>query len=83
MLWHTANCISILLTFTNICQWWGTDFCYPSPENTDNHCSVAQESGFDWSELANGDNWSYEGFSFDGFAPKDGCRASGVSADSA
>ncbi|KAJ5539031.1 hypothetical protein N7513_007363 [Penicillium frequentans] len=57
--------------------WWGTDFCYPSPENTDNHCSVAQESGFDWSELANGDNWSYEGFSFDGFAPKDGCRASG------
>ncbi|KAJ5642939.1 uncharacterized protein N7484_005446 [Penicillium longicatenatum] len=57
--------------------WWGTDFCYPSPENTDNHCSTAQESGFDWSELGNGDNWSYEGFSFDGFAPKDGCRASG------
>ncbi|KAJ5946972.1 hypothetical protein N7454_003811 [Penicillium verhagenii] len=57
--------------------WWGTDFCYPSPENTDNHCSVAQESGFDWSDLANGDNWSYEGFSFNGFTPKDGCRASG------
>ncbi|KAJ5765257.1 hypothetical protein N7520_004816 [Penicillium odoratum] len=57
--------------------WWGTDFCYPSPENTDNHCSEAQEDGFDWSELADGDNWSFEGFSFDGFAPKDGCRVSG------
>ncbi|KAJ6096938.1 hypothetical protein N7486_007684 [Penicillium sp. IBT 16267x] len=57
--------------------WWGTDFCYPSPDNTDNHCSVAQESGFDWSQLANGDNWSYEGFNFNGFTPKDGCRASG------
>ncbi|KAJ6020613.1 hypothetical protein N7540_006117 [Penicillium herquei] len=57
--------------------WWGTDFCYPSPENTDNHCSPSQEAGFDWSQLANGDNWSYEGFSFNGFAPKNGCRASG------
>ncbi|KAJ5115938.1 hypothetical protein N7456_000286 [Penicillium angulare] len=57
--------------------WWGTDYCYPSPDNTDNSCSPSQHTGFDWSELANGDNWSFEGFNFNGFSAKEGCRASG------
>ncbi|OQD78489.1 hypothetical protein PENDEC_c001G00299 [Penicillium decumbens] len=57
--------------------WWGTDSCYPSPENTDNRCSESQEAGFDWSELANGDNWTFEGFNFVGFSPKDNCMGSG------
>ncbi|KAJ5794675.1 hypothetical protein N7457_001274 [Penicillium paradoxum] len=65
--------------------WWGTDVCYTSPENTDNQCTEAQESGFGWSEpgefdlseLGNGDNWSFEGFEFVGLAPKNNCRASG------
>ncbi|KAJ5224037.1 hypothetical protein N7468_008579 [Penicillium chermesinum] len=57
--------------------WWGTDTCYPSPENTDNSCLGPQQSGFDWSQLANGDNWSFEGFKFDGFSARDVCGASG------
>ncbi|KAJ5302400.1 hypothetical protein PENANT_c008G11590 [Penicillium antarcticum] len=55
--------------------WWGTDICYTSPENTDNHCSDVQQTGFDWSELADGDNWGYDGFDFVGFTPKNGCGA--------
>ncbi|KAJ5127631.1 hypothetical protein N7448_008410 [Penicillium atrosanguineum] len=57
--------------------WWGTDFCYPSPENTDNQCSESQESGFDWSDLANGDNWTFEGFNFVGVSAQDNCGGSG------
>ncbi|KAJ5562459.1 hypothetical protein N7461_001220 [Penicillium sp. DV-2018c] len=59
--------------------WWGTDICYTSPDNTDNQCSDVQEKGFDWSELANGDNWSFEGFNFVGLEPKDDCHGSGGS----
>lgn len=58
------------------CQWWGTDVCYTSPENVDNQCSPAQQVGFDWSELGNGDNWSYDGFNFIGFTAKNGCQGS-------
>ncbi|KAJ5102786.1 hypothetical protein N7532_003315 [Penicillium argentinense] len=57
--------------------WWGTDTCYPSPENTDNQCLESQKTGFDWSELANGDNWTFEGFRFTGFSPKNACNSSG------
>ncbi|KAJ5698818.1 hypothetical protein N7462_000823 [Penicillium macrosclerotiorum] len=57
--------------------WWGTDLCYPSPENTDNQCSPAQQSGFDWSDLAEGDDWAFEGFKFVGFSPKDACGSAG------
>ncbi|KAJ5674752.1 uncharacterized protein N7477_004686 [Penicillium maclennaniae] len=57
--------------------WWGTDFCYPSPENTDNQCSDTQNTGFDWSDLVDGDDWSFEGFSFNGVAPQDNCGGSG------
>ncbi|KAJ5396808.1 hypothetical protein N7509_004921 [Penicillium cosmopolitanum] len=56
--------------------WWGTDTCYPSPENTDNSCLEPQRDGFKWSDLADGDNWSYEGFNFVGFSPRDVCNAS-------
>lgn len=56
--------------------WWGTDQCYPSPENTDNSCLGPQKDGFKWSDLADGDNWSYEGFNFVGFSPRDVCNAS-------
>ncbi|CDM35885.1 hypothetical protein DTO013E5_5397 [Penicillium roqueforti] len=56
--------------------WWGTDVCYTSPENTDNQCSDVQQKGFDLSELANGDNWSFEGFHFVGLEPKNGCHGS-------
>ncbi|CAG8206843.1 unnamed protein product [Penicillium olsonii] len=56
--------------------WWGTDVCYTSPEKADNQCSPAQQVGFDWSQLGNGDNWSYDGFNFVGFTAKDGCRDS-------
>ncbi|KAJ5965605.1 hypothetical protein N7481_012319 [Penicillium waksmanii] len=56
--------------------WWGTDTCYPSPENTENSCLEPQEDGFKWSDLADGDNWSYEGFNFVGFSPRDVCNAS-------
>ncbi|KAF3391702.1 hypothetical protein F1880_007527 [Penicillium rolfsii] len=57
--------------------WWGTDQCFPSPENTDNQCLEPQKAGFDWSELADGDNWSYEGFNFVGFSPNNACGDSG------
>ncbi|KAJ5910942.1 uncharacterized protein N7473_000245 [Penicillium subrubescens] len=57
--------------------WWGTDQCFPSPENTDNQCLEPQKSGFDWSDLANGDNWSYEGFNFVGFTPNNACGDAG------
>ncbi|KAJ5145841.1 uncharacterized protein N7515_000405 [Penicillium bovifimosum] len=57
--------------------WWGTDVCYTSPDNTDNQCSDAQAKGFDWSELANGDNWSFEGFNFVGLEPKNNCHGPG------
>ncbi|KAJ5757304.1 uncharacterized protein N7511_005998 [Penicillium nucicola] len=57
--------------------WWGTDVCYTSPDNTDNQCSEVQETGFDWSELANGDNWGYDGFDFVGFSPKSACGSRG------
>ncbi|KAJ5364783.1 uncharacterized protein N7496_010496 [Penicillium cataractarum] len=57
--------------------WWGTDECYPSPENTDNQCLEPQKTGFDWSDLGNGDYWSYEGFNFVGFTPNDACGSSG------
>ncbi|KAJ5589958.1 hypothetical protein N7450_003930 [Penicillium hetheringtonii] len=57
--------------------WWGTDTCYPSPENTDNKCLEPQKAGFDWSELANGDNWTFEGFNFVGFSPRNTCGSSG------
>lgn len=57
--------------------WWGTDSCYPNPENTDNKCLESQEAGFDWSELANGDNWTFEGFNFVGFSPNNACGTSG------
>ncbi|OQD65918.1 hypothetical protein PENPOL_c005G04561 [Penicillium polonicum] len=56
--------------------WWGTDVCYTSPDNTDNQCSDVQQKGFDLSELANGDNWSFEGFHFVGLEPKNGCQGS-------
>ncbi|CAG8186718.1 unnamed protein product [Penicillium salamii] len=56
--------------------WWGTDVCYTSPEKADNQCTPAQQVGFDWSQLGNGDNWSYDGFNFVGFTAKDGCRDS-------
>ncbi|CAI7599264.1 unnamed protein product [Penicillium palitans] len=56
--------------------WWGTDVCYTSPDNTDNQCSEVQQKGFDLSELANGDNWSFEGFHFVGLEPKNGCQGS-------
>ncbi|KAJ5196885.1 hypothetical protein N7449_007364 [Penicillium cf. viridicatum] len=56
--------------------WWGTDVCYTSPDNTDNQCSDVQQKGFDLSELANGDNWSFEGFHFAGLEPKNGCQGS-------
>ncbi|CEJ54820.1 Putative Extracellular serine-threonine rich protein [Penicillium brasilianum] len=57
--------------------WWGTDQCFPSPENTDNQCLEPQKTGFDWSDLGNGDYWSYEGFNFVGFTPNDACGSSG------
>ncbi|KAJ5612267.1 hypothetical protein N7510_005461 [Penicillium lagena] len=57
--------------------WWGTDQCYSVPENTDNYCLEDQKAGFDWSDLANGDNWSPEGFNFVGFSPKSHCQAAG------
>ncbi|KAI2788250.1 hypothetical protein POX_e06263 [Penicillium oxalicum] len=57
--------------------WWGTDQCYPSPENLDNACLPSQEGGFDWSELGNGDNWTFEGFNFNGFDASDVCGNSG------
>ncbi|CAG8895774.1 unnamed protein product [Penicillium egyptiacum] len=56
--------------------WWGTDVCYTSPDNTDNQCSDVQRKGFDLSELANGNNWSFEGFHFVGLEPKNGCQGS-------
>ncbi|KAJ5895581.1 hypothetical protein N7495_007272 [Penicillium taxi] len=56
--------------------WWGTDFCYPSPDNTDNSCLPSQKNGFDWSDLADGDNWTFEGFNFVGFQPTDACGSS-------
>ncbi|KAF4764478.1 hypothetical protein HAV15_000468 [Penicillium sp. str.  len=56
--------------------WWGTDVCYTSPDNTANQCSDVQQKGFDLSELANGDNWSFEGFHFVGLEPKNGCQGS-------
>ncbi|KAJ6132520.1 hypothetical protein N7471_007735 [Penicillium samsonianum] len=56
--------------------WWGTDVCYTSPDNTDNQCSDVQQKGFDWSELANGDNWDFDGFHFSGLEPKKGCQGS-------
>ncbi|KAF7716333.1 Uncharacterized protein PECH_000115 [Penicillium ucsense] len=57
--------------------WWGTDQCYPSPEKLDNACLPSQEAGFDWSELGNGDNWTFEGFNFNGFDASDVCGNSG------
>ncbi|KAJ5203942.1 uncharacterized protein N7498_004821 [Penicillium cinerascens] len=57
--------------------WWGTDFCYPTPENTDNQCSQSQKAGFDWSNIDDVDNWAFEGFNFDGFSPSDNCGGSG------
>ncbi|KAJ5350359.1 hypothetical protein N7541_008086 [Penicillium brevicompactum] len=56
--------------------WWGTDVCYTSPDKVDNQCSPAQQVGFDWSQLGNGDNWSFDGFNFVGFSAKDGCASS-------
>ncbi|CAL5868957.1 uncharacterized protein PFLUO_LOCUS3185 [Penicillium psychrofluorescens] len=58
--------------------WWGTDQCYSIPANTDNYCLEGQKAGFDWSDLANGDNWSPEGFNFIGFSPKSNCQAAGT-----
>ncbi|KAJ5825371.1 hypothetical protein N7474_002509 [Penicillium riverlandense] len=58
--------------------WWGTDQCYSNPENTDNYCLEGQKAGFDWSDLADGDYWSPEGFSFVGFSPKSNCQAAGT-----
>lgn len=48
-------------------QWWGTDTCFNSPDNTDNECSDHQRAGFDWSDLADGAFSSYGGFDFSGF----------------
>ncbi|KAJ6077030.1 hypothetical protein N7499_009011 [Penicillium canescens] len=56
--------------------WWGTDTCFTSPENTDNQCSNVQETGFDWSELLDDDDWGYDGFDFIGFNPKNDCGGS-------
>ncbi|KAJ5482610.1 hypothetical protein N7475_001422 [Penicillium sp. IBT 31633x] len=58
-------------------NWWGTDECWTSPDNTDNQCSDVQNTGFDWSGLANDDDWSVDGFNFDGFEPKNDCRGPG------
>lgn len=67
-----------IILLTHI-QWWGTDDCYPSPDNTDNQCSDSQGSGFDWSDLLDSDDWAFEGFNFVGVSPQDNCGASGVS----
>lgn len=81
---HPSGLVSTFRTMTTYSvltrslKWWGTDQCYPSPENTDNACLGSQHAGFDWSQLGNGDNWSFEGFKFDGFSPRDVCDASGV-----
>jgi len=38
------------------------------PANTNNNCSVDQQSGFDWSSLPTGNFNSYGGFGFSGFS---------------
>ncbi|THC89064.1 hypothetical protein EYZ11_011491 [Aspergillus tanneri] len=48
--------------------WWGTDDCFPSPNNCDNQCSDAQQFGFDWSDLMDGEFSSYGGLDFSGFS---------------
>ncbi|KAK1140818.1 hypothetical protein N8T08_009814 [Aspergillus melleus] len=50
--------------------WWGTDTCYPSPENSDNDCSEEQRTGFNWGGIGEGDFSHYGGFDFSGFAMK-------------
>ncbi|PLB53236.1 hypothetical protein P170DRAFT_348433, partial [Aspergillus steynii IBT 23096] len=50
--------------------WWGTDTCYPSPENSDNDCSEEQRTGFNWGGVGEGDFSNYGGFDFSGFSMK-------------
>lgn len=51
-----------------ILQWWGTDDCYTSPDNTNNECSDEMRGGFDWAGLAVGSFDFFAGFAFSGFS---------------